>query len=321
MSRTTVTAVAAAVVLASAFVSIASAAPAPPFPDSWTTGNGYSLEALKGKVIVLAFYEEGCPSCRKAWPGRIAAAEKYADKPVLFVAVNSGNHPEKVASYMRSVKCDWPTLVDVDRSYEKAAGVGTISLRNIYQPRVITPAGELTYAGDIAESVERYIGQARWKIEPAEVPERYKDAWKAYEFGQLREAIGRLKRLSPREDADKAFAEKINGMLNADADARMTEAAAAENAGDTWTAYKTYEGVDDDFPGFEQEAAARVKVRELAADEKVKTEKAAMKMLAKVKMLAASHYPAQKADAKKGAALLIKKYPDTEAAEAAKAFQ
>lgn len=308
--------------------------PAPTLPNSWAQGGPYSLEALRGKVIFLVYYEEGCPSCRKRWPARAAAAKKYDGKPIVFIAVNSGNAPERVLAYMRSVRCDWPTIADTDRSFEQASGVGTISLRNIEQTRIISPEGKLVAINKVTwddgtvldlstpdKAAEYFLKHASFRIDPEAVPARYKQAWDAFEFGRPADAVKRLRLLAPKSDADTAFYEKINALLAEDAASRIAKAEAAAEAGEKWKAYQLYDGIRSDFAGHPQGDAARDAWRELAADPQVKNEKAAATMLARIRVLAANRHPAKQAQAKQAAALLIKKYPDTEAAQAARAFQ
>src|SRR5690349_3653751 len=38
-------------------------------PAAWLNSPPLSVEALKGKGVVLWFFEEQCPRCRAKWPG------------------------------------------------------------------------------------------------------------------------------------------------------------------------------------------------------------------------------------------------------------
>ena len=73
------------------------------------------------------------------WPGLQAVARKFQDKPVLFLAVNSGTPRLQVQSYLRKNRVTWPAIADTDRSFERGCGVPPISLKNIYQVRIMKP--------------------------------------------------------------------------------------------------------------------------------------------------------------------------------------
>ena len=53
-------------------------------------GRPMSIETMKGKAIVMWFFEPACPNCRALWPSLQETAHKFDDQPVLFVAVCSG---------------------------------------------------------------------------------------------------------------------------------------------------------------------------------------------------------------------------------------
>ena len=69
----------------------------PANPAMWLNSPPLTAETLKGKGVVLWFYEEQCPSCRKKWPDMYAVAKKFEGEPVVFIAVNSGNRATRFA--------------------------------------------------------------------------------------------------------------------------------------------------------------------------------------------------------------------------------
>ena len=84
----------------------------------------------------------------------LAVANENQGKPIAFIAVNSGKSHADVAKYLRRNKINWPTIVDSDRGFEKTAGVGEISLKNIWQVFVIDPDGKFRRAGSFKNAVE-----------------------------------------------------------------------------------------------------------------------------------------------------------------------
>ncbi len=62
--------------------------PAPSFSGTAVDGQPLSLEALRGKVVVLDFWATWCPPCKRALPHIQAISADYADKGVVVIGVN-----------------------------------------------------------------------------------------------------------------------------------------------------------------------------------------------------------------------------------------
>lgn len=65
--------------------------PAPPFASRDLDGNPVSLESLKGRVLLLEFWATWCGPCIAALPQTQRLAEKFADRPVTILGVNTDN--------------------------------------------------------------------------------------------------------------------------------------------------------------------------------------------------------------------------------------
>lgn len=306
------------------FAGSLSAASAPTLPKNWVNGDPVSLAGLKGKVGVLYFYEEDCPTCRGKWPGILEAAAKYEGKPVVFIAINSGNESKPVEAYAKSVGLKWPVIVDSSRAFEKAAGVGTISTSNIYQMRIIAPDGSLHGGnpGDFASSIDPYLAKATWKVDPAIVPESLKSAWKAVEFGDYLSALPAVRRAAGASNAEmKAAGEAMSKQIDADLDAQLAQAQAAEKAGEKWKAYKLYQDITRSFRGMPKAAEATKSLRTLAADKDIKSDIRAMAMLEQAEGLLNSRNRQQRRQGVGVLDTIIQQYPDTEAGELAKGLK
>src|SRR5688500_17367649 len=59
--------------------------------SQWWNFQPVSVQNLKGKGVVLYFFEEGCPRCKERWPELLQTAKKFEGQPVMFIAVNSGS--------------------------------------------------------------------------------------------------------------------------------------------------------------------------------------------------------------------------------------
>ena len=73
---------------------------APPFTLKDQNGKTHSLLDYKGKIVVLEWFSESCPYCRKTWEsGQVTSLIKTLDglqEDVVYIAMNStANRPEE----------------------------------------------------------------------------------------------------------------------------------------------------------------------------------------------------------------------------------
>jgi thiol-disulfide isomerase/thioredoxin len=289
----------------------------PADPSLWINSPPLSKQALAGKGAVLWFYEEGCPRCRERWPGLLATAKKFEGQPVVFIAVNSGNDREDVAHYAREVNCNWPVVVDPSRQLEKSAGVGEISLQNIYQCRVLTADGRLVPASaqDLERSAETALSGAKWRVDPKDIPAALKPAWVSIELGNPAAAATAVKKglTSPKADL-KAGATKLNEAVQAEIQKLVEAAKEADAAGNKWQAYKSYQTAATTFAGYTLPAEVPAALKELPLDEGVKKELTAQKGLEAALKLARSQSSGTRRSALQRLRKLTEDFAGTEAA-------
>lgn len=128
--------------------------PAPKFTLTDVTGKKWSLSDQKGKVVVLEWFNHGCPFVKKHYgSGNMQKLQKeYTDKGVVWLAINSsaegkqGNAAPADHDKLFREKNASPTavLLDEDGSVGKAYGAKTTP--HMY---VISKNGKLVYAGAI----------------------------------------------------------------------------------------------------------------------------------------------------------------------------
>ena len=249
--------------------------------------------------------------------------KEYENKPVVFVAVNSGNSKGDVEGYAKSTKFEWPILVDERRETEKALGT-EISLQNIYQFYVIDPEGKVQGVGSDQKSamaaVDRNLANAKMLFDGIAVPEKLKAAAREIEMGQYDPTVGELATLAQKgPKALQEAAQQMYGKLKPIAEGGIERAKAFEADGKKYAAYVEYSKVAAGFKKTEYEKPANAALAELKKQKDVQDELAARQMLDQAKALLAGGKKADKPAADGILAVLQKKYPNSEAAkEAAK---
>ena len=132
-------------------VNIGDAAPAFELKD--TDGNTVKLADFKGKIVVLEWFNPQCPYVikhHKAHTTMVDTANKFKDKGVVWLAINSGAPgkegagQEASAAAKKEWKVPFPVLLDESGKTGKAYGS-----KNTPGMFVIDGAGKLAYMGAI----------------------------------------------------------------------------------------------------------------------------------------------------------------------------
>lgn len=77
-------------------------APAPPIEVQTLAGTTFSLDAQKGRVVVLDFWATWCPPCLKSLPALERLHHRYADDPkVVIASVNTDAMPDRAEALQR----------------------------------------------------------------------------------------------------------------------------------------------------------------------------------------------------------------------------
>lgn len=129
--------------------------PAPDFTLKGLDGKEVKLSKLKGKIVVLEWFNPGCPYVKKSHTvgSLVDTAKKHTDKGVVWLAINSsapGLQGNELSLNTESVKT-WamahPVLRDEAGTVGKAYGA-----TNTPHMFVIDKKGVLAYAGAIDNS-------------------------------------------------------------------------------------------------------------------------------------------------------------------------
>jgi thiol-disulfide isomerase/thioredoxin len=75
--------------------------PAPRFHAKTTTGESFTNDTLKGKVVLLQFWTTWCPYCRREQSLVDAIEKEFAGKGVVVFAIDVAESKRKVKQYLQ----------------------------------------------------------------------------------------------------------------------------------------------------------------------------------------------------------------------------
>lgn len=291
----------------------------PTEPALWTNSGPLTKQALEGKAAVIVFFEEECPNCAERWPAMAQLSQQYQNRPVFFLAVNSGTDPRTLNNYVRKYRVAWPLINDYDRSFENQMGVRQISLQNVVDVRYITADGA-SHPGkwsDLPATAEAALEGADWRVNPSEVPSKLRNAWRAIEFGSFAEAAKSVTKAVAKEGPLKEAGEKLLDAVQKELDVDYQEAVKIYAEKDKWAAYKQLKIIENKYDGYELPKNVAPALERLTKDEKVVSEVKALQALTKAQRLISRGKNSQ---AERALKKIVSESAGTEAAEKAQAL-
>lgn len=88
--------------------------PAPDFTLNDLAGKPVQLSSLHGKIVVLDFWATWCGPCVATLPVVTKVASSFADKGVVFYAVNLKENADTIRKFQTEKSLTFPTLLDSD---------------------------------------------------------------------------------------------------------------------------------------------------------------------------------------------------------------
>ena len=240
------------------------------------------------------------------------------NEPVLFVGVNAGNNVKHCQGYAKILKTNWAYYADTDESFQKKFLNLTKIERGYEYAGLIKADGTYHQINtDLESGLKAELPNTKWKIDPKDVPEVLKKAWRQFEFGQSNEASLVIKQaLGASDPKVKECAAKMDTMLKEEVAKRLMDAE-AKVAASKWAAYKAFEGVTLYYKAYPEVVKAATEMTKLKSDAQVVKELKAKFMLDKIQEWAHSPRKPDREMIKPGLAALAKDFADTEAGRAA----
>ncbi len=136
--------------------------PAPDFTLKNFDGKEYKLADFKDKVVVLEWYNIGCPVC-KAYTERMKEwSEAYAKKGVVWIAIDSTNYGDnaKNAEYAKAHKLAYPILDDFNGKVGVAYAAKTTPHMYVINKGVLVYNGAIDDTKGRGESKKNYVADA-----------------------------------------------------------------------------------------------------------------------------------------------------------------
>lgn len=131
--------------------------PAPEFELTGADGKTYKLADYKDKTVVLEWWNQDCPVCKKYLTTMKDMATKYADKDVVWLAIDSTHYQtaDKNKKFADEHELSYPILMDTDGKVGRMYGAKTT-------PHMfVIHKGTLVYDGAIDNQGSRnYVAEA-----------------------------------------------------------------------------------------------------------------------------------------------------------------
>ncbi len=95
--------------------------------ETWLNSAPLTMEALRGRVVLVEFWTFACRNCKNVEPYVRQWHERYADQGLVVLAVHSPEFPfeadvANVAEYVEDNGIEYPVAIDNDFSTWKAYG-------------------------------------------------------------------------------------------------------------------------------------------------------------------------------------------------------
>ncbi|MDH5696082.1 MAG: TlpA family protein disulfide reductase [Dehalococcoidia bacterium] len=100
--------------------------PAPDFQFQSSAGQATSLSDLKGKPVLINFWQIRCLPCRVEMPYIQQVYNEWQEKGLILLAINIKESPSQIEQFMQSQELSLPVLLDSEGSIAERYGIRAI---------------------------------------------------------------------------------------------------------------------------------------------------------------------------------------------------
>jgi cytochrome c biogenesis protein CcmG/thiol:disulfide interchange protein DsbE len=86
--------------------------PAPPIVGTTLDGQGFDLESLRGRPVIVNFWGPSCVPCRDEFPLLLDKLQEHAPDGLAVVGVLMLDAPAPALDFIRQYGATWPTVDD-----------------------------------------------------------------------------------------------------------------------------------------------------------------------------------------------------------------
>ncbi len=97
--------------------------PMPDFQFQNADGEVMFLSDLKGKAVLLNFWQVRCPPCVHEMPFLQAVHDEWSDRGLVVLAINVGESSSTVQSFMESHELSLTVLLDTEQTVSRLYGI------------------------------------------------------------------------------------------------------------------------------------------------------------------------------------------------------
>lgn len=123
--------------------------------SSWETtdfkGRTYSIDSLRGKVVLLDFWYRGCGWCIRAMPQITQIVDYFQNQDVIVLGMNTDRDPNDAEFVIKKMELNYPNLKA--KNIPKKYGVRGYPTLIVIDPNGIVRNFHVGYSPDLRENV------------------------------------------------------------------------------------------------------------------------------------------------------------------------
>jgi thiol-disulfide isomerase/thioredoxin len=132
-----------------------------PVLDAENSGNRLALRDLRGKAVILDFWASWCRPCREQMPIVERIAERFRDRGLVVVGVNTSDEEADARNFVQSRSMSYASVFDLAREASAAYGVQVLPTLVIIdrQGRIVDVRTSIVGEGELEDLAQKALDQ------------------------------------------------------------------------------------------------------------------------------------------------------------------